>query len=88
MPVYNGRKRKVRSLWQRGGLVYRHILENGPVNEAEVGNIDGIDPQKLSVNELLNHMREMGLIEVINDQAHLREGFGDKWLAFKRTTGL
>ena len=55
-------------------LVYRHILENGPVNGADVGNIEGIDPQKLSIQELLNHMREMGLIEIINDQAHLMEG--------------
>jgi hypothetical protein len=55
-------------------LAFRHIVENGPVDVAEVGNIDGIDPQKLSINELLKNMREMGLIEVMNDQAHLMEG--------------
>ncbi|MDB4706035.1 type IV secretory system conjugative DNA transfer family protein [Verrucomicrobia bacterium] len=55
-------------------LVCRHIVENGPVEEEEVDNIDGIDPQKLSIKELLNHMREMGLIEIINNQAHLMEG--------------
>ena len=55
-------------------LVYRHIMENGPVKITEVGSITGIDSRKLSIQELLKHMREMGLIEIINDQAHLMEG--------------
>ena len=55
-------------------LVYRHIMENGPVKEEQVGAIEGIDPRKLSVSELLDHMRIMGLIEIIDGKAHLRDG--------------
>lgn len=55
-------------------LVCRYIVDNGPIGVEEVCNIHGIDPQKLSITELLNHMKEMGLIEIINNQLNLMEG--------------
>jgi hypothetical protein len=53
-------------------LLYRHIKDSGPITVSHVDQIEGYNSGQLSVDELLKHMREMELIEVINDEIHLR----------------
>ena len=53
-------------------LLYRHLKDRGSISVSNVSQVEGYNSGQLSVDELLKHMREMELIEIINDEVHLR----------------
>ena len=53
---------KVRTLGYPHLLLYSFLRERGPTPAAELTQVDGVDPAKLPIDKLLEHLMQMGLV--------------------------